>query len=352
MSTPAELLKGHVINGWYVQERTQTFPGQSGGAFSKGYIVTKDGKKAFLKAMDLHDAIKKSLQEVEKATRQFNFERELQCLCRDRRLSNIVKLLDDGEYDVGAIPSGVNASFNKVYYMIFELANGGDIRKEINFDGLKPDSWKCFVLHQIAIALTQLHKNDIAHQDLKPSNVLSFKDIKKYKLSDLGRSFKKNLPAPTDSVSFPGDWNYAPPEYFYGYTPQNIHDQRYGSDAYLLGSMISFLFSGYGALSLTIWHLPEQYRHEVWRGSFDDVLPFLIDAHTKATNTVNEYFPEICRDEIASTYFQLCHPSPEGRGHPITRSQPGKLLGLERYVSKFNNLAFKLETDERCRRLL
>lgn len=351
MSTPAELLTGHVINGWLVQERTSIFPGQSGGTFSKGYFVTKDGKKAFLKAMDLHDALKKGLKAVEKTTRQYNFERELQCLCRDKRLSNIVKLLDDGEYLVGHAPPGVDEAFNKVYYMIFERAEGGDIRREISFDGHKTNSWKAFVLHQIAVALTQLHKNDIAHQDLKPSNVLSFKEEKKYKLTDLGRSFSKNHRAPTDSVSFPGDWNYAPPEYFYGYTPNNLHDQRYGSDAYLLGSMLSFLFSGYGALSLTICHLPQQYRHETWNGNFDDVLLFLIDAHTKAANTLRSYLPIKHREEMALNYFQLCHPDPQVRGHPATRLQAGKLLGLDRYVSRFNHIALELETAERIQRM-
>lgn len=351
MSTPAELLTGHVINGWLVKERTSTFPGQSGGTFSKGYYVTKDGKTAFLKAMDLHDALKKGLKIVEETVHQYNFERELQSLCRDKRLSNIVKLLEDGEYLVGQTPLDVDSVFNKVYYMIFELAVGGDIRREMKFDGSKADSWKAFVLHQIAIALTQLHKNDIAHQDLKPSNVLSFKEIRKYKLSDLGRSFSKNHRAPTDTTSFPGDWGYAPPEYFYGYTPNNLHDQRYGSDAYLLGSMISFLFSGYGALSLTICHLPQQYRHESWGGNFDDVLPFLIDAHTKGTNTLRIDLPDRYGDEMALNYFQLCHPDPQVRGHPTTRAQPGRLLGLDRYVSRFNHIARELEITERIQRM-
>ncbi|MCR4303068.1 MAG: protein kinase [Gallionella sp.] len=349
MSTPSELLTGHVINGWFVQEPLQTFQGQTGGVFSKGYIVTKDGKKAFLKAMDLHAAIKQGLKRVEETTRQFNFERELHSLCRDKRLSHIVTLIDDGEYHVGQLPSGVDASFNTVYYMIFELADGGDIRREIAFDGHKTDSWKSFVLHQIAVALTQLHKNDIAHQDLKPSNVLSFKQIKKYKLSDLGRSNSKNHSAPTDIDTFPGDWNYAPPEYFYKHIPRDHHDRRYGSDAYLLGSMIAFLFCGYGAIGLTIMHLPQQYRHDTWGGKYEDVLPFLVDAHTKATSTLSPNLPDICRDEMATMYFQLCHPDPQVRGHPTTRSQHGKLLGLNRYIPRFDVIATKLAIEERVR---
>lgn len=347
MSTPAELLNGHVINGWHVDEPLQTFQGQTGGFFSRGYIVSKDGKKAFLKAMDLHAAIKKGLKEVEKTTRQYNFERELHALCRDSRLSNIVRLIDDGEYQVGALPAGLEASFNTVYYLIFEWADGGDIRREMAFDGAKSDSWKSFVLHQIAVALTQLHKIDVAHQDLKPSNVLSFKTAKKYKLSDLGRSNSKHHTAPSDAYSFPGDTNYAPPEYFYNHIPSDHQDRRYGSDAYLLGSMISFLFSGFGALGFTLWHLPPQYRHDVWKGSYTDVLPFLIDAHTKATIALKALLPAACCEELGEIYFQLCHPDPQVRGHPATRSLHGRLLGLDRYITKFDAIEKKLRVGDR-----
>lgn len=349
MSTPAELLKDHVINGWHVDEPLQTFQGQTGGFFSHGYIVSKDGKKAFLKAMDLHTAIKKGLKEVEKTTRQYNFERELHTLCRDSRLSNIVRLLDDGEYQIGTLPTGVDPAFNNVYYLIFEWADGGDIRREMAFGGPMSDSLKSFVLHQVAVALSQLHKVDIAHQDLKPSNVLSFKEVKKYKLSDLGRSNSKNHTAPTDEFPFPGDLNYAPPEYFYQHIPSDHQDRRFGSDAYLLGSMISFLFIGYGAIGFTLWHLPPQYRHDVWAGSYSDVLPFLIDAHTKATISLKAQLPAVCAEEFGDIYFQLCHPDPHLRGHPTTRSLHGRLLGLDRYISKFDSIAAKLKIEDRIK---
>lgn len=156
-----------MINDWHVIEPLQTFQGQTGESFSRGYIVQKDGKKAFLKAIDLHGALKQSgLEAVEQVTRQFNFELELQSLCRDKHLSKILKLLDNYEYFVKNIPSMYDY-FNKVYYLIFELADEGDIRKELSFDKLKSDSWKIFVLHRIAVGLTQLHKNgDVVKQSV------------------------------------------------------------------------------------------------------------------------------------------------------------------------------------------
>ncbi|MEI2672698.1 MAG: protein kinase [Chitinophagaceae bacterium] len=348
-SSASELLTGCVINEWHVIEPLQTFQGQTGGVFSRGYIVQKNGKKAFLKAMDLYKALNAGLKAVESATRQFNFELDLQSLCRDKRLSNIVKLLENGEYDVPTIQTD-DEIFKRVYYMIFELADGGDIRRELSFDSYKSDSWKSFVLHRVAVALTQLHKNDIAHQDLKPSNILAFKNENEYKLSDLGRSSSKNHSAPTDSIPFPGDTSYAPPEYKYGFIPNDYHDRRYGSDAYLLGSMISFLYCGLGALSLTLMNLPRQY-HSNASGSFADVLPFLINAHTKAIINLKPNLPNEYREELAKIYFELCHPDPQVRGHPITRTLPGKLIGLERYVSRFDFIAKKLKINDRKREI-
>jgi len=344
MSSPSELLTGCVINEWLVIEPLQTFQGQTGGFFSRGYIVQKNGSRAFLKAMDLHGPMKQGLKAIENATRQFNFELELQSLCRDKRLANIVKLLENGEYQVKNMPSD-DELLNKVYYLIFELADGGDIRRELNFNKCKSDSWKAFVLHRVAVALTQLHKNDIAHQDLKPSNVLSFRNENEYKLSDLGRSSSKKHAAPTDICPFPGDYNYAPPEYHYGFIPSDYHDRRYGSDAYLLGSMISFLYCGLGAINLTMMNLPKNYQEET--GSFSDVLPFLINAHTKSLLYLKPNFPSEQADALAEIYFQLCHPDPQVRGHPVTRSLPGKQIGLERYVSRFDLIAKKLKINDR-----
>lgn len=346
MSTPAQLLKGQTINGWHVDSQLETFQGQTGGHFSTGYFVSKDGKKAFLKAMDLSRAILQGLKAVELATRQFNFERDLLCLCRDERLSHIVRLVDHGEHELIGLPGGQNDLLNRVYYMIFELADG-DVRRELSFDGSMPASRKMYVLHQIAVAITQLHTVHIAHQDVKPSNVLAFKTQRQYKLSDLGRSSARNISAPTDDFDFPGDMSYAPPEYLYDYLPPEYHDRRQGSDAYLLGSMISFLFTGLGAVNATLRQVPVQYLPHEWQGSYHEVLPFLVDAHTQAVTNLRSELPEKCRDELSTIYFQLCHPNPTERGHPSARAQHGRPIGLDRYVSRFDSLEKHLQVQER-----
>ena len=341
MGTASESLVGEVIDGWTVENPILSFPGATGGHFSNSYIVSKNGIRAFLKAMDLTAAITSGLKAVEQVTRQYNFEKDLLSLCRDKKLSKIVSLLADGEYVVNKLPYGSSQLLNRVYYLIFELADG-DIRKELVFDGDMSDAWKAHVLHQIAVALTQLHWNQIAHQDIKPSNVLSYKKLQSYKLADLGRSASMEIIAPTDELDFPGDLGYAPPEYLYKYIPGNFHDRRFGSDAFLLGSMISFLYIGLSSLTLTLDNVPESFKPDIWAGTYADVLPHLIAAHTQATNTLKSYLPPGYENEFSTLYFQLCHPDPLTRGDPKARSQIGRPIGIDRYVSRFNNLSKRL----------
>lgn len=350
MSIPSEMLEGEIISGWLVENQIQTFQGQTGGHFSRGYTVSKGNQHAFLKAMDLHGVIGKSLKEVGDTVQQYEFERTLFETCAKSGLSHIVRMFDQGEFLPSKLQGLPNPNFNKVYYLIFEFADGGDIRRELKFDNGKLDSWKMNVLHQISIALTQLHPVGIAHQDLKPSNVLAFKEQKKYKLTDLGRSNSKNHTAPTDAIPFPGDLNYSPPEYFYQFIPPEHQDRRVGSDAYLLGSMLSFLYIGLGALSLTKVFIESEYWYDQWTGSYQFVLPFLVDAHSKATQELSKHLVgNKFQEQLSQIYFQLCHPDPSIRGNPKTRAI-GNRVGLERYVTEFDRYSKDLEIAERIRK--
>lgn len=342
MSTPAETLNGE-INGWSIIKKLECYPGQSGGNFSTGYIVTKNGITGFMKAMDLHSVIPKGLVAIQRTIELFLFEQDILKFCKDKRLSHIVKMIDNGEY---LSPTAGNNDLNKIYYMVFEFSDG-DIRREITFTPNSQHSWKMHVLHQVAIALCQLHKVNIAHQDVKPSNVLGFKLDKQYKLGDLGRATAKHSGSPTDVLNFPGDLSYAPPEVHYKYIQSDFQERRLTSDAYLLGSMISFLFSTTGALTSTLINLPKEYYPTEWNGPYEDVLPYLVNAHTKSTEDLKKYLPQNFREELANTYFNLCHPDPSKRGHPKARLQTGRPLGLNMYLSRFSHIETKLKINEK-----
>jgi serine/threonine protein kinase len=338
LSSPAEMLVNKEIAGWTVTKEMGTYPGMTGGTFSFGYIVEKDGRQAFLKAMDLQRAFPKGARAIQALINQYLFEKDILDFCKDRRLSGIIHMYEAGEFDVGL---GGNAS-EIIYYLIFELADG-DIRKELTVGGFKDNHWRMRVLHQSAVALVQLHGSEIAHQDLKPSNILSFSKIDRFKLADLGRCTSKKFVAPTSSMEYPGDPSYAPPEYHYNEVPRQHVDQRLGSDAYLLGSLISFLFAnGAGALISTLNHLPKEYWPENWEGSYGEVLPFLEKAHTEAVLELRKLFPQEIRDELSNAYFNLCHPDPTVRGYPNSRRQAGRPLGLDRYRSIFDRLTYRI----------
>src|SRR5205823_2049082 len=64
-------------------------------------------------------------------------------------------------------------------------------------------------LHHIATGLYQLHSAEVAHQDLKPSNILVFEGSTS-KIADLGCASVKGVASPRDSAAFAGDRTYAP----------------------------------------------------------------------------------------------------------------------------------------------
>jgi len=143
---------------------------------------------------------------LEDLLKAFNFERTLLAQCKDKRLRRIVMALEDGTVQV----PGNLEDFGKVPYLIFELAEG-DIRKEVGKWQTFDVAWALRSLHQSAVGLEELHLAGIAHQDLKPSNVLVF-PVEGTKVSDLGRASQMGASSPNDGFAIPGDRGYAPPE--------------------------------------------------------------------------------------------------------------------------------------------
>ena len=94
----------------------------------------------------------------------------------------------------------------------------------------------------MAVGVQQLHNIGIAHQDLKPSNVLVFNS--ESKIGDLGRASDKDHPFKYDSYVMPGDRNYAPVEQWYSYRFSSGFEEKFAADLYLLGSLFMFFFTG------------------------------------------------------------------------------------------------------------
>ena len=337
--TPAEQLIGRELtNGWMVQELVDRPKNATGGNFSTSYIVRSvNGERAFLKAMDYRRALQapdpaKTLQVM---TAAYNFERDLLEKCMVNRLSRIVRVLDGGTLAAQAgDPSSV------VQYLIFELANG-DIRSFVDFGQAFDNAWVLRMVHQASAALRQLHYAQIAHQDIKPSNVLVFSD-KGSKLADLGRAFDRQSTSPHDELSYAGDPTYAPPELLYEEIHQDWKIRRLACDMYLLGSLIVFFYTGVSITHLLFKRLDKRYHHSNWGDYYGAVLPYLQQVFSQIVRDLRQNIPDAVEDEIIDSIKQLCNPDPQRRGHSKNMSG-GDQYSLERYVSLFDRLATRAE---------
>lgn len=336
-------------DGWRVVEKVSLSAVQTGGAFSTGYLVQhEDGRKGFLKALDFSSAMRQpdSARALEAMLASYNFERDLLQVCNNGRVSRVVRAFADGAFPVPGAP------LDHVYYLIFELADG-DARTQMSRTNRRDFAWASRMCHQVAVGMRQLHRLDISHQDLKPSNVLVFDRGLESKLADLGRAHYSRKESPHDDLSRPGARTYAPPEQLYAYEPLDRLKARRVADLYLLGSMIMFAYTGAALTPLLLSKLRREHKppsmepHHGWLGYFQDVAPYLMDAWVKCMeqfeSDILAELPSTARKqaiEITSLVRYLTNPNPEDRGHPVSRfSGAATSLDLERVVSRLGNVA-------------
>ena len=321
--------------GWKVTEKLVRPAYATGGHFSMSYAVeSSSGRRGFLKALDyssvfLQPDVPRALEAM---TSAYNYERDL--LRRCVRMSRVVTSLADGEIRKPGWILPVN-------YLIFEWA-AQDSRAVLDTSRKFDIAWRLRTLHQASVGLQQLHAQRIAHQDLKPSNLLIFGD-EESKIADLGRSSYRGSEGPFDMEEFPGDWKYAPPEFLYGRISQDWTTRRLASDMYQLGSLVMFFFGGSGTTSSLLAQLNRRHAPQHWTGTYQEVLPFVRQAFVKSISMMEATVPDTLKAPIARMVGELCDPDPNQRGHPKNRIGHLSKYGLERYVSQFNLLARKVE---------
>ena len=347
--TPARQLVGQKLhNGWTVIKLLKRPPDATGGAFSASYdVVSESGRIAFLKAMDFTGALGSSdpARALQTLTEVYNFERDVLEKCSSRKLSRIVRVLDSGK-----IAAKQDDASSVVQYLVFEKAKG-DIRSYAPAEK-KPLAWALRRLHQVAAALRQLHFHGIAHQDVKPSNVLVF-ERENTKLADLGRASDRGIASPFDTVNIAGDLTYAPPELLYGEIRENWNARRLACDMYLLGSMAMYFFAGTSMTHLLLKRLDRRLHPMNQEGEYKDILeykdirPYIEYAFNCIIREIKEYIPDRYSEEIGQTIRQLCNPDPERRGHPKGLASKDSVVrySVERYVSAFDRLAGRAEYD-------
>ena len=332
MDAPAYRLKGLDLDGgWHVEERVEPASKGTGGNFSCGYkVIRKDGALGFLKALDFSIALKTKdpVSALKPLLDAYEFERSLLNECRACHMDRIVLALADGSVVVDpSSPIGV------VQYLIFESADC-DLRVGLHLLGDLEIAWKLRSLHHIATGLNQLHVREVAHQDLKPSNILVF-DGKVSKIADLGCASVRGKGGPRDSHACAGDLAYAPIEALYGYLHPEWIVRRHGCDLWHLGSMVVFLFTGSTMTSLILSEIPSSINPEHWSGTFDDALPYVVDAFGRVIETLGRHVTnEGLRRDLQLIVRQLCNPEVNRRGHPVNLGRPGNSLIVVSRVPK------------------
>ena len=329
----AQLLNMELSGGWKVTKKIDPAETNTYETFSILYVVkSKSQEKAFLKAMDFEssftgdtvvDRLRKTIQ---------NFDHEQDLLEKCAGLSRVVNLIGSG--DTHTNPDN---DYEVAYYLIFERADGSVATLMADqADFTVGDS--LLLMHQTTVALQQLHNRQIAHLDIKPSNILIYNQ-KGAKLADLGRSIQKCSPSPFDDNLCVGDRRFAPLELMYSRHQPLWDTHRLGCDLYLLGNILYFLIvrqsitqSLGNKLRLLNPNLypPNQFV------SYEEVFPFVEDVFPDVIQHLRTHPASARVPEIADVVAQLCDPDPTHRGLPLNKHT--RQYSLHKFVSKFNLL--------------
>jgi len=291
-----------------------------------------------LKALDFSRAFrsKDPARQMQSLTAAYNFERDLLVSCNNKRLTHVIHTLADGVYcPTDGIP---------VHYLIFELAEG-DIRNFVDFSKAFDLAWALRSLHNSAVGLMQLHKNGVAHQDVKPSNILVFPGNLS-KIGDVGRaSVRDNFNNLHDNLDYAGDPDYAPIELLYNNINPDWNVRRLACDLYLFGSLVFFLYLIWELTSALLTLLDDSHHYLNWTGNYSEVLPYIRQAYN---DVLIELKTQLNKNPFSSDIVemvkQLCDPDPLKRGHPLNHRQTNP-FSLERYVSKLDSLATRAELN-------
>lgn len=349
VGNPSHYLEGKKLpNNWFVEKKVsvgKNTTNGTGGNFTVAYEVTnKNNDRAFLKALDYSSAMSHPRQSeiLNAMSSAYLFECEVLNKCNQNYLDRVVRALETNSVYIDEPEAK-----GQVEYIIFEMAEG-DVRKHLkkfsqNFD----TAWRLRSLHHIATGLKQLHNNNIAHQDLKPSNVLIF-DQRISKLADLGRASFQGHNPDHDNYLVAGDPSYAPLDLAYGYTHPDWKIRRIGCDFYHLGCMIVFFFTGVSMTALTLKHLDKMfhpsYFNGQYNGKFKDVLPYVREAFGKASREFSRQISNTdLRNELTEIIRQLCEPDVLRRGRSSGISSNKNSYSLVKYVTRFDLLARRAE---------
>ncbi|MPT14500.1 MAG: hypothetical protein E2601_06295 [Microbacterium sp.] len=309
--------------------------------FSVSYpVFNEQGRQGFMKVLDLADVFG-DIDDLNQALGDYIAERDLLMLCGEAALSRVVVAVAHGKV---TLPDFM-PTLSTAHYIIFEHADRGDLNDALSDAGLDDVAVRLDLIHDFAVGIRQLHKQEIAHQDIKPANALVFARPEggnpKGKVADLGRAHKSGIPTSHSGAVVPGDRSFAPPELLYGYQHPDIATRRFGGDVYQLGSLICYAFSGVTMNALLSDHLATSHHWDSFGDGYPQALPYLEGAFAAALTDLEETLPRSVAPEVLRLVTYLCEPDLEQRGHPRSRGAYGSRFALERVVGELNLAAVR-----------
>lgn len=338
MENPASNLVGKRVGKWTVEDKRHKDGVDDSGAFASCYKATSEnGETGFLKAFNYQyafRAIGQSMDRLREMTERFTYERDLLNFCRDHGMRRVVSAIDYGEYqEPGEVP---------VPYLVFEVASGS--LKTIDHLENPDVVWKLRAFHGALAGLAQLHRGKIAHQDIKPSNILVFGQTVS-KISDLGSAIQEGNRLAWDTPDrVLTDMRYAPVELLYGHISQDWNTRRYGADLFMLGGLLSVMLTGSNVLSAILKRLRPEEHWSCFGGTYRDILPSIQMAFHEALEDIRISLPKRIQHHVISILEQLAHPIPEERGNPEPHRKRVGQYGLDRYISIVDRMANDIET--------
>src|SRR6266404_5396830 len=236
MNALEQIIGKTVGNKWIVDATIDLKADDStGGFFSVPFRVhhQETDQHAFLKVLDVLKAITRYAttgfgvaETLSRLTSTHLFEVDLLKACGSKKLDKIVRALDWGEIHLEIAPYG-EIGFP---FLVFELADG-DTHKLRNSMRTLDTAWWLRTLHQVSVGLQQLHGIDVAHLDVKPSNVVFF-GANNAKVADLGRAVRKGVSSLNDQKVCAGALIHAPPEKLYGHIATDWAERHLATDLY------------------------------------------------------------------------------------------------------------------------
>ena len=186
-----------------------------------------------------------------------------------------------------------------VLYVVMDLATC-DWEKEVEEREKKKDYYKekdlIKILHKLVITFSQLQKINISHRDIKPQNVLYFKEDNSYKLADFGEAKElKNNGLVTAKQTLRGTELFMSPLLFNAYRNTKkyvklVNHNTFKSDVYSFGLMALHAASlGYDALydirelknNFSVRVVLEKYLKNNYSPFFIDLIGSMLDVNEK-----------------------------------------------------------------------